>query len=68
MNEKRIKSGHEVIEEFLAAMESSDSIDASTVAIVRKLFGQELLNVTRLEQSLAKARQAKLQDVKDQEN
>lgn len=68
MNEKHLKSGSQVIEEFLAAIESHESIDASTIAIVRKLFGQGLLNMTRLEQELAKARQAKLKDVKDHEN
>jgi hypothetical protein len=51
-----IKSGPEIVSEFLASLSEGDSIDSQTVASIRELHKSGKLTRTRLLQSLEQAR------------
>jgi len=51
-----IKSGLEIISEFLASLDEGSSIDPQTVASIRELHKSGKLTQTRLLQSLEQAR------------
>ncbi len=68
MPEDQIKSGPQVVQDFLAAMETNTTIDRLTLETVARLWRQNLLNVNRLQQELAKAREERLKDGQDKES
>jgi len=51
-----IKSGLQIVDEFLDSLNEQDSIDASTLAAVRELYKSGKLTRTRLLQVLEQAR------------
>jgi len=55
-NDSIIKSGPEIVDEFLDSLNGQDSIDASTLAAVRELYKSGKLTRTRLLQALEQAR------------
>ena len=67
MTERQIKSGQQIVEEFLAAMEADISIDSETVAAISSLWQQNKLNHNRLQQELEKVRNERLKDGQAQE-
>ncbi len=67
MEKKQIKSGPEIIQEFLAAMEATTSIDSETLSAIRGLWQEKKLKQNKLQQELEKARRARLKDGQAQE-
>jgi hypothetical protein len=51
-----IKSGPEIVSEFLDSLSEGDSIDSQTLASIRELHNSGRLTRTRLQQSLEEAR------------
>lgn len=62
MAKKHIKSGPQIIEEFLATMEADTSIDRNTITAIGGLWKQNKLNANRLQQELYQARQVSFKD------
>lgn len=62
MAKEKIKSGPQIIDKFLKAMEADDSVDRGTIAAINDLWQQNRLNANRLQQELEKVRQTRLKD------
>ncbi len=60
MERKQIRSGWEIIEEFLTAIEADPSIDRETIDAIKRLWQEDKLNPNRLQQQLEKVREARL--------
>ena len=65
MKEERIKSGEEVLDEFLKGLDSEPDVDEMTKQIIRELRSSGKLTETKLEQELQKVREELLKNDKD---
>jgi hypothetical protein len=53
-----IKSGSEIVNEFLTGLPSGNDLDAATVSAIKTLHSESKLTRTRLEQALERIRAA----------
>ncbi len=67
MEKKQIKSGQEIIEEFLTAIEANPYVDGETLAAIRGPWQEKKLNQNRLRQELEQIRRMRLKDGQAQE-
>lgn len=65
MKEKRIKSGEEVLDEFLRSLDSEPGVDEMIKQIIRDLRSSGKLTETKLEQELQKVREELHRNDKD---
>lgn len=56
MPEERIKSGADVVRDFLAGIGDKPELDKNTVEVISELYSAGKLTKTRLQQSLAEKR------------
>ena len=52
MTEKHIRSGPEIVKEFIENLENDKSLDKGTVEIIKLLHAEQKLTQTRLQQAL----------------
>lgn len=67
MEKMQIKSGQEIIEEFLTLIGTNPHIDEETLAAIRGLWQEKKLNQTRLRVELEQIRRMRLRDGQAQE-
>ncbi len=52
MTERNIRSGPEIVKEFIENLENDKSLDKGTVEIIKLLHAEKKLSQTRLQQAL----------------
>lgn len=56
MSEKRIKSGPEIVKEFIEGLKTNKSLDKGTVEAIELLHRENKLTLTKLQQALESER------------
>ena len=56
MTEKRIKSGPEIVKEFIETLKTNESLDKGTVGAIELLHTENKLTLTKLQQALESER------------
>ena len=56
MTEKRIKSGPEIVKEFIESLKTNKSLDKGTVDAIELLHTKDKLTLTKLQQALESER------------
>ena len=53
MSEKTIKSGPQIVKDFIEALRNDESLDQPTVEVIAQLYSAKKITQTRLQQGLA---------------
>ena len=56
MTEKRIKSGPQIVKEFIESLKTNKSLDKRTVEAIELLYTENKLTLTKLQQALESER------------
>lgn len=56
MSEMTIKSGPQIVKDFVEALKNDDTLDQATVEVIVPLYSDKKITQTRLQQGLASKR------------